>query len=116
MSSSGCIILDAAPEVAIVAEEAGLEMTADALTVAFVEFAFDVIKALFGPEFELKPIGLKSVPTTELWFAVEVELTDGNNGLFGKPEAIPRALPTIVCGEISEGGGGIVAPNAAIWE
>jgi hypothetical protein len=54
-----------APAVAIVAEEAGFDMIADALTVALLEFVlelFEVIKALFGP----KPKGLKSAPTTEL--------------------------------------------------
>lgn len=39
--------------VPIIAEEAGLEMMADALTVALFGFAWDVIKALFGPEFVL---------------------------------------------------------------
>lgn len=87
MSSSGCTILEVAPAVAMVADEAGFEMIADALTVALLafEFVFGGIKALFGPELGAKPNGLKSVPTTELCVVVVAELTDGNNGLLGSP-------------------------------
>ena len=101
--------MDVAPVVAIVAEEAGFEMIAEALSVALLEFAFEFggIKALFGPELGGKPNGLKSVPTTELCVVAVAELTDGNNGLFGNPGANGRANE---CGT-NDGGGCIAAPK-----